>query len=53
LAELETPNRLLSALRYFMGAALPFIFLWVAIEKGFEGQRYPTSVAVRSESIVF
>jgi hypothetical protein len=40
LAELETPNRLLSALRYFMGAALPFIFLWVAIEKGFEGQRY-------------
>ena len=23
-----------------MGAALPFIFLWVAIEKGFEGQSY-------------
>jgi hypothetical protein len=40
VAELETPNRLLSALRYFTVAALPFIFLWVAIEKGFEGQSY-------------
>jgi hypothetical protein len=36
VAELETPYRLLCALRYFMGAALPIIFLWVAIEKGFE-----------------
>ena len=35
-----TPYRLLCALLYFMGAALPFIFLWVAIEKGFEGQSY-------------
>ena len=40
MAELETPYRLLCALRYFMGAALPFIFLWVAIEKGLEGQSY-------------
>jgi hypothetical protein len=40
MAELETPYRLLCALRYFMGAALPFIFLWVAIEKGFEGLSY-------------
>jgi hypothetical protein len=40
VAGLETPHRLLCALRYFMGAALPFIFLWVAIEKGFQGQSY-------------
>ena len=33
------PNRLF-ALRYFIGAPLPFIFLWVAVEKGFEGQSY-------------
>src|SRR5690242_10962855 len=40
MAELETPYRLLRAFRYFMGAALPFIFLWVGIEKGLEGQSY-------------
>jgi len=40
MAELEIPYRLLCALRYFMGAALPFIFLWVGIEKGLEGQSY-------------
>jgi len=40
MAELETPYRLLCALRYFMGAALPFIFLWVGIEKGLEGRSY-------------
>ena len=39
MAELEMPNRLF-ALRYFIGAPLPFIFLWVAVEKGFEGQSY-------------
>ena len=33
------PNRLF-ALRYVIGALLPFIFLWVAVEKGFEGQSY-------------
>jgi hypothetical protein len=38
--KLETPNRLLSALRYFIGAALPFIFFWVAVEKVFGGQSY-------------
>jgi hypothetical protein len=37
--EVEMPNRLF-ALRYFIGAPLPFIFLWVAVEKGFEGQSY-------------
>ena len=39
-APLETPYRLLSALRYFMGAALPFIFFCVAVEKGFEGRSF-------------
>ena len=38
--KLETLNRLLSALRYFIGAALPFIFFWVAVEKVFGGQSY-------------
>jgi hypothetical protein len=40
MAELEIPNRLLSALRYFIGAALPVIFFWVAVEKVLEGQSY-------------
>jgi hypothetical protein len=40
MAELEIPNRLLSALRYFIGAALPFIFFWVAVEKALGGQSY-------------
>jgi hypothetical protein len=40
MAELEIPNRLLPALRYFIWVALPFIFFWVAVEKVFEGQSY-------------
>jgi hypothetical protein len=40
MAELEIPNRLLSALRYFIWAALPFIFFWVAVDKLFQGQSY-------------
>ena len=31
---------LLFALRYFMGIALPFIFIWEAVEKGLEGRNY-------------
>src|SRR4029077_1631827 len=37
---MKTPNRLLYALRYFIGVALPFIFFWVAVEKVFGGQSY-------------
>jgi hypothetical protein len=37
---LEIPNRLLSALRYFIWVALPIIFFWVAVEKIFGGQSY-------------
>jgi hypothetical protein len=40
MAESEIPNRLLSALRYFIWAALPFIFFWVAVDKLFQGQSY-------------
>ena len=40
MAELETPSRLLSALRYFIWAALPFIFFWVAVDKLFQRQSY-------------
>jgi hypothetical protein len=40
MADLEIPNRLLPALRYFIWFALPFIFFWVAVEKGFGGQQY-------------
>jgi hypothetical protein len=40
MADLEIPNRLLPTLRYFIWFALPFIFFWVAVEKGFGGQRY-------------
>jgi hypothetical protein len=40
MAELEIPNRLLSALRYFIWSALPFIFFWVAVDKLFGGQSY-------------
>jgi hypothetical protein len=43
---LETPNRLLSALRYFLGAALPFIFFWVAVEKVLGGQSYRALVCL-------
>jgi hypothetical protein len=38
--KLDTPHRLLSALRYFIGAALPFTFFWVAVEKALGGQSY-------------
>ena len=37
---MKTPNRLLYALRYFIGVALPFIFFWIAVEKVFGGQSY-------------
>jgi hypothetical protein len=40
MAELEIPNRFLSALRYFIGAALPFIFFWIAVEKALGGHSY-------------
>ena len=40
MADLEIPNRLLPALRYFIWFALPFIFFWVAVEKAFGGQQY-------------
>jgi hypothetical protein len=33
IEKLEIPNRVLCALRYFVWAALPFIFFWVAVEK--------------------
>jgi hypothetical protein len=38
VTELKTPYRLLSPLRYFMWIPLPFIFIWVAVEKGLEGR---------------
>ena len=40
MTELETPYRFLSALRYFMWIPLPFIFIWVAVEKVFGGRSY-------------
>jgi hypothetical protein len=40
MAELEIPNRLLCALRYFIWVALPFIFFWAAVDKLSEGQSY-------------
>jgi hypothetical protein len=35
MAELEIPNRLLPALRYFIWVALPFIFFLGSCRKGF------------------
>ena len=53
VAELETPNRLLFALRYFIWVALPFIFFWVAVEKSFAGQSYRALACLRAAVLSF
>ena len=36
-----------------MGAALPFIFFWVAVEKGFEGQSYRALTCLGAAALSF
>jgi small-conductance mechanosensitive channel len=48
-----TPNRLLSALRWFVWVALPFIFVFVAVEKVFDGESHEALASLGAAVLSF